>query len=170
MYSVRFMSRGLDHLGCWTMALDEWRSLDFVLWQLWYELLCAHHRDIIMAQFQPMKTWATNPHILTHLLYFATSKKSAPGRCGSNFKSIVFKLIIPLYRILAGPRTVKSHSVECHSASVMASQHWLGTKPLTEPMLTQIYVVTRLQWKKFNCLISKLHENAQSAALAFLCQ
>ena len=59
----------------------------------------------------------------------------APGRCGSNFKSIISN---SLYRISAWLLTVKLLEDEYHTASQMIVPS--DNEPLPEPVLTQIYV------------------------------
>ena len=74
-----------------------------------------------------------------------------PGRCGCNLKSVMFKLI----------SRIDILSISCEIAPRWMPQDliwWLvnigsgnglvpsGNKPLPEPMLTKIFVVTRSQW------------------------
>ena len=81
-----------------------------------------------------------------------------PGRCGSNTKSIIFKIITQnsSYEIYLTP-------CECKRDSLMGNQHWfrqwLGTvrhnKPLPKPMLTKTYSFTMAQWVRES--LSQIH-------------
>ena len=74
-----------------------------------------------------------------------------PGRCGSNTKSIIFKIVIQ--NSSSGSSSEIDIPGECKRDSLMRNQHlfglWLGTvrhnQSLSEPMLTKSYSFTMTQ-------------------------
>ena len=85
-----------------------------------------------------------------------------PGRCCNNFKSTIFKLIIQnsklgtcceiafIFNNATGPHL---WDVNIGSGNGLLPS---GNKPLPEPMLTQIYVVTRPQWVHHCCAVCSI--------------
>ena len=64
--------------------------------------------------------WCVGFRNCSKLWKVSTFNSLAPGRCGCNLKSIIFKLISRIS--LASP--VKLPSGECHKTSLMISQYW----------------------------------------------
>ena len=76
----------------------------------------------------------------------------APRRSGSNFKSIIFKLIILQGNLALTAKWM--FPCECHKISLMESKHFFsskglvlsGKKPLSQPVLTHLYAT--ILWHK----------------------
>ena len=65
----------------------------------------------------------------------------APGRCGSNFKSVISEHMLWMNFMSTFYEIALGVSDECHITPLMVCQHWsrqwLGT--VRQPMLTQLY-------------------------------
>ena len=110
--------------------------------------------------------WVTQTHMTIPLLYFITKINSlAPGRCGKNFKNIIFKTVIwssswsTRYEIVRKWMSKNLTNEKSTLLQVMAWCHQATSHYLSQrwPRSMLPYGITRPQWVKTTTQISWKH-------------